>query len=162
MGLIALKIIVIIVVALLFIMVAYKTSKASSGGKAFLYIIIELAIFFAIGFGAQWAVTQSFIKIKLTKFRNTAIPSSERLAVKGCVRNVGSYRASKVTLHVKVINNASGGSFAKGGDDRPQKKKYTIVVAKNLAKGRTKCFNKSFKYPPYFRLANIKAHISAN
>ena len=105
---------------------------------------------------------QSFIKVKLSKFRNTPLPSSEKLAVKGCVKNVGKYKASTVTLHVKVVNNAAGGSLAKSGDSRDQTKEYNVLVAKNLAKGTTRCFNKRLKYPPYFRLANIKAHISYN
>jgi hypothetical protein len=163
MGLImGLKILVIIVVALLFLLTAYKTSKALTGGKAFLYIVVEIVVFIVIGFGAQWAVSQSFIKVKLTGFRNTPLPSSEKLAVKGCVKNIGKYKASTVTLHVKVINNASGGSFSSSGDSRPQKLELDTVVAKNLRKGTTKCFNKRFKYPPYFKLANIRAHVSAN
>lgn len=163
MGLIAaLKILVVIVVILVFILVAYKTLKALSGAKAFGYILGELVVFAGIAFGAQWAVGQSFIKVELRNFHNTPMPSSEKLSVKGCVKNVGKFKAKEVTLYIKVVNNASGGSLSGKGDGRPQKKEYSIVVAKNLSKGTQKCFNKRFKYPPYFRLANIKAHISAN
>ena len=162
MGLIsALKILVVIVVFLLFILVAYKTLKDSSGMKAFIYVFIEFFIFAGLAFGVQWMVTQSFIKVELRNFHNTPVPSSEKLSVKGCVRNIGNYKASTVTLHIKVVNNASGGSFG-SASDKPQKLELKTVVAKNLAKGIQRCFNKRFKYPPYFRLANIRAHISAN
>lgn len=162
MGLITgLKILVIIVVALLFLLTAYKTMKSLSGGKAFSYIVFELLVFVGIGFGAQWAVTQSFIKVELRNFRNTPLLSQEKLMVKGSVKNVGKFRASTVTLHIKVVNNASGGSFAKS-DSREQSLEFDVVVARNLAKGTTKYFRKSFPYPPYFKLANIRAHITAN
>ena len=156
-----LQVVVVIVVVIAFLLTAYKTTKGVSPVKAFLFFIVELVVFAGIGYGGQWAVAQSFIKVQLTKFRNTPLPSSEKLAVKGCVKNVGSYKATIVTLHIKVINNASGGSLSKSGDSRPQSIEYDLAVAKNLAKGTTKCFNKSFPYPPYFKLANIKAHVSA-
>jgi hypothetical protein len=158
----ALKIIVILIVVMVFFLTLYKTTRGVSAGKGLLYFMMEVLVFAAIGYGAQWAVTQSFIKVELRKFRNTPLPTSEKLAVKGCVKNVGSYKAKSVTLHVKVINNAAAG-MSKGKDDsRENTLELNTVVARNLAKGTTKCFNKRFPYPPYFRLAHIKAHISAN
>ena len=161
MGLIvALKILVIIVVVLIFILIAYKTTKALSGGKAFVYVLVELAVFAAIAFGAQWAVGQSFIKVELKNFRTT-FPSPGKLALKGSVKNIGKFQATTVTLHVKVVNNASGG-LGKSGDSRDQTVEYHVVVARKLGKGITKRFNRNVKYPTYFKLSNIKAHISYN
>ena len=154
-----LKIVVIIVVAVIFLFTAYKTMKALSGGKAFIYVIIEVVVFSALAYGVQYVVTQSFIKAELRNFHNTPIPTSEKLAVKGCVKNVGMYKASEVTLHIKVVNNALGGSFGPT-NGRPQTFNLDTVVVTNLAKGTTKCFNKRFKYPPYFKLVKMTRHIS--
>lgn len=156
-----LKVLIVIIMVLLFLLVAYKTLKALSSGKAFLYILIEAVVFTLLTFAVQWGVTQSFIKVELRKFHNTPLPTSEKLALKGCVKNVGRYKASTVTLHIKVVNNASGGSFGDSDAGRVNSLEKDIVVAKNLAKGTIKCFTKRIKYPPYFKLANIRAHISA-
>ncbi len=156
------KIVSIVVVVLLFLWSAHKTTKSFRGMQAFMYIIAEVIIFVALAFAAQWSVAQAFIKVELTRFHNTPIPSSEKLAVKGCVKNIGSYKASEVVLHVKVINNAAKGMKKTKDDGRPQTLSFSTVVARNLAKGVTKCFNKSFPYPPYFRLAHIRRYLSAN
>ena len=158
------KVLAAIGVALLFVFVAYKTikSKNNTTMASLLYVVLEALLFVGLTFGSFWAINQSFIKVKLTKFHNTPLPSSEKLAVKGCVRNFGTYKANTVILHIKIINNASGGSFGDSGDGRENTLELDTVVARNLAPKTQKCFNKRFPYPPYFRLANIRSYIRAN
>lgn len=156
------KVLAAIVIALIFLFVAYKTmkSKHHSTAVSFLYVIVELALVVGLTFGSFWMINQSFIKVKLTKFKNTPLPSREKLSISGCVRNFGTYKANVVTLHIKIINNASGGSFGDSGDGRENTLEIDTVVARNLAPKTQKCFNKRFPYPPYFRLANIRSHLS--
>ena len=158
------KVLAALLIALIFLFVAYKTmkSKNNSTVTSFLYVILELLLMIGLTFGTFWMINQSFIKVKLTKFNNTPIPSREKLAIGGCVRNFGTYKANTVTLHIKIINNASGGSFSDSGDGRENTLEIDTVVAKNLAPKTQKCFKKRFPYPPYFRLANIRSHLSVN
>lgn len=158
------KVLTAVAVALVFLFTAYKTMKSQSlsSVKSFLYVIIELIGFTVLTLGLFWTINQSFIKVKLTKFNNTPMPSSEKLAIGGCVRNFGTYKANAVTLHIKIINNASGGSFSDSGDGRENTLELSTVVARNLAPKTQKCFKKRFPYPPYFRLANIRSHLSVN
>lgn len=161
---ILMKVFAAITIALIFLFTAYKTMKSEkrSAVKSFFYVILEVLLFIGLTFGSFWMINQSFIKVKLTKFNNRPMPSSEKLAIGGCVRNFGTYKANSVTLHIKVINNASGGSFSKSGDGRESTVKFSTVVARNLAPKTQKCFKKRFPYPPYFRLANIRSHLSVN
>ena len=160
---IVMKVFSTIAIVALFIFLIYKTSQTvKPTAKAFLYMILEIVLAVGMVFGSYFLINQGFIKVKLTKLKNRPIPSSEKLSVSGCVRNYGTYKASTVTLHIKVINNASGGSFSDSGDGRDSTLELDTVVARNLAPKTQKCFNKRFKYPPYFRLANIRTHIRAN
>lgn len=161
MGLITgLKILVVMVIILIFFLAAYKTVKSISGGKVFGYILAEFVIFAGIAYGAQWIVTQSFIKVELKNFHNTHLLRQEKLAVKGTVHNIGKFKATEVKLQIKVINNFSGGSFAKIDDSCDATLVREFVVARNLGRGISKRFNKTFKYPSCFKLANIRAKLS--
>jgi len=147
---------------LLFLFFIYKTIKSVGGIKGILYAFLEIILAVGLIYGSMLMINKSFIKVRLTKFNNTPMPSSEKLAIRGCVKNDGTYKANVVTLHIKVINHASGGSLKQDRTDgRDNTLEIDVIVAKNLAPKTQKCFTKRFRYPPYFRLANIRSHISA-
>jgi hypothetical protein len=107
-------------------------------------------------------------EVKLTGLDNRRDLISEKIIYSGYVTNVGDYTIGEVTIEFKLVNrghvtgNLKGGSYFKpsgffdffGGSNlrknRAQKVVENIVVARNLAPGKTKYFNISFHYPPYF------------
>lgn len=157
----ALKAVLTVVWVIVFLFAAYKTIKMVPVLKAFLFIPIELIVVIGLVFVSWWGVDSSFKKARLTRFGNTPMPNSEKLALHGCVKNVGKYKINTVTLHIKVINNATSGPTS-GNDGRDNTLEVDLPVVKNLAPSTQKCFKKRIKYPPYFKLANIQRHITAN
>ena len=157
----ALKALLAVVWVFAFLFAAYKTMKMGNFFKALLYIIIELVVAAGLIFVSWWAIDSSFKKARLTRFGNTPMPNSEKLALHGCVKNVGKYKINNVILHIKVINNATKGPTS-GSTGRDNTLKVSLNIIKNLAPSTQKCFKKRIKYPPYFKLANIQRHITAN
>jgi len=108
-------------------------------------------------------------KVKLVGLTNYRQLNTEKIFYSGYVTNTGNYTIGSVKIEFKIVNkghvsgNVKGGSFFKpsgvseffsSGSSkryRPQKLEETVVVAKNLEPGKTKYFNVTFDYPPYFK-----------
>lgn len=154
-----LKIVADIFVALIMLLIMVKTIKGSSLINGLIIVLFEAILTIALIWGMSWMIDQSFKKAALTKFSNRFIFRAEKLALTGCVKNIGKYKINHVYLHIKIINNAVGGGST-NNNGRDNTLKYSTTVAKNLAKGSQKCFSTVFKYPAYFKLANIQKHLS--
>lgn len=108
-------------------------------------------------------------KVSLVGLKNHRQLSTEKIYYSGYVRNTGDYTIGTVKIEFKIVNkghvtgNVKGGSFYRpsgfsdffgGSSDRkyrPQKIEETVIVAQDLAPGKTKYFNIGFDYPPYFQ-----------
>ena len=93
---------------------------------------------------------------------------SEKIVYTGYVTNVGDYPIGEVMIEFKLVNrghvtgNVKGGNYFKpsgffdffGGEmqrsNRAQKIVENVVVARDLAPGKSQFFNVSIDYPPYF------------
>ncbi len=155
-----LKIVMAVFIAFIFLVIIVKSWNPEQPFKAFMILIVEVAVGVVVILLSSWAVDNSFKKAVLTQFSNRFIHSQEKLSIKGCVRNVGKYPINNVYLHIKVINNASGGSVQNNSSGRSNTLERSDKVVTHLSRGAQKCFVVSFKYPPYFKLANIQKQIS--
>ena len=154
-----LKIVVDVFIGLIGLLIIIKSFK-SGALKGMIALLIMLVLSAGLMWATSWMIDQSFKKAALTKFSNRFLFREEKLALKGCVKNIGKYKINHVYLHVKIINNAAGGSAQTQNGGRENTMKYSATVAKNVSKGAQKCFSVQFKYPSYFKLANIQKHIS--
>lgn len=108
-------------------------------------------------------------KVKLVGLTNYRQLNTEKIYYSGYVKNTGNYMIGTVKIEFKIVNkghvsgNVKGGSFfkpsgvseflsgSKSKRYRPQKLEETVIVANNLEPGKTRYFNVSFDYPPYFK-----------
>ncbi len=160
------KMIVIATFTIVFLLLANKSRTIQPTLKMFLVILIELLVTIILIFLSFWLVDMGLKKAVITNFDNHRILSNETVILTGYVRNIGKYTINEAKLDVKILNAVSG-KAQKIGMNRDGSKKVstvekTFIIAKNLRPGEQRRFRAIMKYPPHFRLTDVKKSLSWN
>ncbi len=160
---------VIIVTVVIFVMLVIISLREEKSSVRNAMIFSSLLVMTLVSAFLILALDKYTKKVTLAGLKNKRYLSTERIVYSGYVKNTGNYTIGTVKVEFKIVNrghvtgNVKGGSFFRpsgmgdffgGGDKRayrPQKLEETVIVAKDLAPGKSKHFNVSFDYPPYFK-----------
>ncbi len=160
---------VIILTTVIFFVLVYIAFKEERSSVRNAMIFSSLLVMTLVSGFLILALDKYTKKVTLAGLKNHRQLSTERITYTGYVKNTGDYTVGTVKIEFKIVNkghvtgNVKGGSFFRpsgmsdffgGGDKkayRPQKIEETVIVAEDLAPGKSKYFNVRFDYPPYFK-----------
>jgi len=160
---------VIIISVIIFLSLVFIAFKEERPGVRNAMIFSSFLVMTLVSAFLILALDKYTKKVSLVGLKNHRQLSTEKILYSGYVKNTGNYTIGSVKIEFKIVNkghvtgNVKGGSFFRpsgvgeffsSGDSkkyRPQKIEETVEVAKDLAPGKTRYFNVSFDYPPYFK-----------
>lgn len=160
---------------LLFLLGTLLALRTNSKFSIFTTITLILVL---IGVFSWKVINEKVYRVEVYHLEDKRIYQSEKLMIKGVVRNVGDFPVANIVVTVKLTNTNSGtnpkaSQFAQPTvfaelyeDDNPDFKRQNIVehfvVADYLNPGKAKTFRIMMDYPPYFKKPSYDVTAKAN